>query len=75
MPLLEQKLKTEQIPTIKAATRGRGQGTRGLAVRIAVVSPKSGFARRRSPGLKSIRPTTYNTLQHGELTSRGCYFS
>ena len=33
------------------------------------------FARRRSPGLKSIRPMTYNTLQHGEHTDRKCYFS
>ena len=42
---------------------------------LAVVSPKSRFARRRSLGLKSIRRMTYNTLQHGEPTSPRCYFS
>ena len=42
---------------------------------IAVVSPKSPFARRCSLGLKSIRPITYNTLQQGEPTSPRCYFS
>ena len=36
------------------------------------------FARRRSLGLlglKSIRPMTYNTLQHGEPSCPRCYFS
>ena len=33
------------------------------------------FARRHSLGLKSIRPMTYNTLQHGEPTCPRCYFS
>ena len=34
--------------------------------RNAVVSPESRFAQPRSPGHWSIRPMTYNTLQHGE---------
>ena len=38
---------------------------------IAVVSPESWFAWPRSPGNESIRPMTYNTLQHCEHTSRG----
>ena len=42
---------------------------------IAVVSPKSRFAPRCSLGLKSIRQMKYNTLQHGEPTFPGWYFS
>ena len=38
--------------------------------RIAVVSPDG-----VSPGLKSIRPITYNNLQHGAHNQQRCYFS
>ena len=53
-----------------------GSERKGGLQGIAVVSPESRFARRRSPGLQSIRPMTYNTLPHGEHnTSPRCYFS
>ena len=38
--------------------------------RIAVGLPESRFAQWHSPGRQSIRPMTYNTLQHGENTFR-----
>ena len=64
------KLEYGQISNTKQGGWARLYVSNEQTNRIAVVSPDG-----VSPGLKSIRPITYNNLQHGAHNQQRCYFS